>query len=192
MVHQVYASYFPLWRHSWRMTIALQPVLYHSWCFFLPNLLQCKLFGLRLASFDMFLSLCFLAFFVLILSRFYVPLPTSMLFLWGFFVNFYSYGMCFYIPPPLLITLCGINFSPHAFKPFKCNQFHTRKDNPSLDYSIIEHQDWRIISIRTWLIYVLVLSDLWPTCVSNVLSSSQRRSYRRLDEVTKSTKKNVH
>ena len=42
MVHQVYPSYFPLWRHSRRMPIALQPFLYHSLCFFLPHLLQSK------------------------------------------------------------------------------------------------------------------------------------------------------
>ena len=32
-----------------------------------------------------------------------------------FWIIFYSYGMCCFIPPPLLITLCGINLSRHAF-----------------------------------------------------------------------------
>ena len=124
---------------------ALQPFLYHSWCFFLPHLLQSKrgrvflgvswschcqnFLGLPLASFAMLLSLCFLAFFVRFLTWFdsllysvnfcsdlvSMYLCQHRCFFQIFWIIFYSYGMCCFIPPPFLITLCGINLSRHAF-----------------------------------------------------------------------------
>ena len=104
-----------------RMMTALQPFLYHSWCFFLPHLLQSKrgrvflgvswschwhiartFYGLHLASFAMLLSLCLLAFFVRFLTWF-----DSLLYS---LLN--EFGNCSYaIFQPKLVVKCILDFT---------------------------------------------------------------------------------
>ena len=100
------------------------------WRILVLSLTYCQNYlGLHLASFAMLLSLCFLAFFVKFLTWFVSLLYSANFcsdlvsmylcqhrcFFLLFWIIFDSYGMCCFIPSPLLIILCGKDLSRHAF-----------------------------------------------------------------------------